>query len=90
MAGVEVNMTMFTVYVLKSKKSGKRYVGFTSKEVETRILQHNLGSNRWTRLHKPFDLVHKEVYDNKTDAIKRERFLKSGQGRKFLDSAIRP
>jgi len=80
---------MFTVYVLKSRKDGKRYVGMTSKSSKERMKEHNMGSNKWTRTHKPFDLVYEEVYDNKTEAIKREKFLKSGQGRKFLDSVIR-
>ena len=81
---------MFTVYVLKSGKDGKRYIGVTSKDARARMREHNLGSNKWTRMHKPFDLAYEEVYDNKTEAIKREKFLKSGQGRKFLDSVIRP
>jgi len=81
---------MFTVYILISKKNGKRYVGVTGKSVIDRLGEHNSGSNKWTRANKPFDLAYKENYDNKTDALRRERFLKSGQGRKFLDSITRP
>ena len=76
---------MFTVYVLKSKKNGKRYVGYTSKEAEVRLHEHNTGSNKFTRQNKPFYLLYTEAYINKTEAIRREKFLKSGQGRKFLD-----
>lgn len=81
---------MFIVYVLKSRRGGKRYTGFTNKDALQRLQEHNSGSNKWTRINKPFDLVHQENYDNKTDAIKREKFLKSGQGRKFLDEILRP
>jgi len=79
---------MFYIYVLKSLKNGKRYVGSTGKEPEIRLSEHNSGSNNWTKVNKPFKLIYKEVYDNKREAIKREKFLKSGQGRKFLDQYI--
>ena len=77
---------MFYAYVLKSLKNGKKYTGCTSKTLQERLRQHNKGCNRWTRSNKPFELIYYEKYDNKTEAIKRENFLKSGQGRKFLDN----
>jgi len=79
---------MFIVYVLKSLKNGKRYVGYTSKSVEERLNEHNSGTDKWTRVNGPFRLVYKESYNNKTEAIIREKFLKSGQGRKFLDQQV--
>ena len=79
---------MFYVYVLKSLKNGKRYIGCTSKEPKNRLTEHNSGSNKWTRTNKPFELIYKELYNNKTIALKREKFLKSGQGRKLLDLII--
>jgi len=69
-------------------RNNKRHVGFTAKRPEERLEDHNLGSNKWTRINKPFKLVYKETFTNKTEAIKREKFLKSGQGRKYLDSII--
>ena len=79
---------MFYVYVLKSLKNNKRYVGCTSKDPKIRLIEHNSGSNKWTRVNNPFRLIYKEEYNNKTQALKRENFLKSGQGRKFLDNII--
>jgi len=79
---------MFTVYVLKSSVSGKRYVGYTEKPVLLRLSEHNSGSNKWTRNQKPLTLIYKEEFNNKTEARKREIFLKSGQGRKFLDNIL--
>jgi putative endonuclease len=79
---------MFSVYVLRSLKNKKRYVGFTKKEPELRLREHNLGSSRWTKSNGPFKLIYRELYNDKTIALKRERFLKSGQGRKFLDQII--
>lgn len=76
---------MFIVYVLKSLKNSKRYIGQTSKNVFDRLHEHNTGSNIWTRQNGPFNVIYSEEYDNKTEAIRREHFLKSGQGRKWLD-----
>lgn len=79
-------MNMYIVYVLKSLRNGKRYIGFTGKVAERRLWEHNHGSNKYTKQNGPFVLLYTEGIDNKTEAIKREKFLKSGQGRKFLDN----
>ena len=79
---------MFNVYVLKSLRSGKRYVGFTTKKPQDRLQEHNEGASQWTRQNKPFKLLRFEHFENKTEALKREKFLKSGQGRKWLDENI--
>ena len=79
---------MFSIYVLKSKRNGKRYIGFTSKSIEERLDEHNSGSNAWTRQNKPFELIYSELYKDEKAALKREKFLKSGQGRQFLNSSL--
>ena len=79
---------MFYVYVLKSLKNKKRYIGSTKLFPEERFKQHNYGSNNWTKHNGPFELIHKEIYSNITEARKRENFLKSGVGRKFLDETL--
>ena len=83
-------MDKYYVYVLRSLKNGKRYVGSTSKLPEQRLREHNTGTTTFTRQNKPFILVYDEIFDDKTLALKRERFFKSGQGRKFLDRIIPP
>ena len=50
--------------------------------------EHNKGDNTWTSQNGPFELVHSEKFESKTDAIKRERFLKSGKGREYLDTVV--
>lgn len=84
-AGARVRI-MFNVYVIKSLRNGKRYAGYTSKEVLVRLKEHNSGSNKFTKQNGPFDMYYSETCEGKTEAIQREKFLKSGQGRKFLDS----
>ena len=75
----------YYVYVLESVRNGKRYVGSTSKTPEVRLREHNGGSNRWTRENGPFELVYYEEYGSKLEANRRERFLKSGAGRRIRD-----
>lgn len=76
---------MYTIYVLRSFKNDKRYVGYTSKNVQIRLSEHNKGCNKWSRENRPFKLIYHGKFNTKSEAIKREKFLKSGQGRKFLD-----
>ena len=80
---------MYRVYVLRSSKTRKRYVGMTSQSLEERLAGHKSGSTAWTRAHKPFDLVHSEEFKTKALALKRERFLKSGNGRRVLDNIVK-
>ena len=75
---------MVTVYVLRSEQTGKRYIGCT-EDFERRILEHNSGQNKSTRGKGPWRLVYSEVFATRGEALKRERGLKSGQGRAWLD-----
>jgi len=75
----------YYVYVLESLANGKHYVGSTSKPPEVRLREHNGGSNRWTRHNRPFKLVYYEEHQSMAEARRRERFLKSGAGRRMRD-----
>lgn len=79
---------MFYIYILKSLKNHKRYIGHTSKRVFERLRKHNSGSNKWTRVNGPFVVIYSEEYTTKSEVVKRELFLKSDQGRKWLDENI--
>jgi len=74
---------MFTVYLLKSLKNNKSYVGYTDKNVQVRLKEHNSGANIWTRQNGPFVLRYFETYVCKEDARRRELFFKSGVGKKL-------
>ena len=80
---------MYYIYVLKSLKSGKRYVGMTSQELSKRIAGHNQGATTWTRAHRPLELIYSENSDSKSIARIREKFLKTGQGSRFLDRILK-
>jgi len=74
---------MFVVYILKSKIARKSYVGFTNN-IERRLREHNSGNHFYTKRYKPWEIIHKEEFENFEKAIKREKFLKSTSGRRFL------
>ena len=79
---------MFYVYVLKSSKNGKRYVGYTSKSPLRRVKEHNNGSNKYTKGNRPYELVYEESFDSEMGAKIREKFFKTGNGRKVLDRIL--
>ncbi len=74
---------MFYVYVLKSLKDKKRYIGYTSN-LEIRIKAHNEGKVKSTKNRVPLKLVYSEEYELKREAMQREKFFKTGKGREFL------
>lgn len=74
-------LKMFYVYFLKSLKNKQVYVGSTSKQPEVRLLEHNRGSNQWTKEHRPLKLIYYEKYHCLEDAKSRELFYKTGVGK---------
>ena len=72
------------VYVLWSEKLKKRYVGVTAN-LESRLRDHNAGRSPFTRRGIPWKIVYNEAYPDASTSRQRERFLKSGAGRKWLD-----
>lgn len=76
---------MIFLYVIVSINKKFRYVGITNN-LTRRLNQHNNGYNKNTKNYRPFKLIHTENFKDYKDARKREIFLKSGIGRKFLDN----
>ena len=81
---------MYYVYILESLKDGKLYTGWTH-DLEIWLKKHNAGLTKSTKFRRPFILKYYETYHNKTDAIKREFYLKSLKGgslkKQLVDSA---
>jgi len=76
----------FKVYILKSQNSEKYYIGST-QDLEKRIEFHNSKRARWTKRYQPWDLKYFEEFDTRSEAVRRERFLKSLKNTKgFLNS----
>ena len=79
---------MFTVYILYSFTHKKTYTGYTSNLIQ-RFYSHNQFSNiDWTRSFRPWVVAHCEVYETKVEASKREKELKSGRGRDWVQKNI--
>jgi len=70
---------MYFVYILKSIKDHKYYIGSTS-EIHARLNYHNSGKQRSTRHRIPFELAYQEEYSDRKQAEKREREIKSYKG----------
>lgn len=80
---------MFYVYVLKSLKNGKKYVGYTSKPPLNRLKEYNNGSNKYTKGNRPYELIYEEPFDSEMDAKRGEKFFKTGNGRNVLNRILR-
>lgn len=70
---------MFIVYILKSKKTNRYYIGHTSNLCD-RLSRHNGGKNKSTKSGTPWEVVYIEKYKTKTEAYRREFEIKSYKG----------
>ena len=83
---------MFYVYVLKSKKDNKLYIGYTNN-LNRRIQEHNKGRTFSTAYRGAFSLVYYESYKSQKDATAREKQLKKfksayGQLKKRIQNSL--
>jgi putative endonuclease len=77
------NNLLITLYVLKGK-AGKRYVGITNN-LSRRLREHHRHHSKAGQLIGEFIVIHTESFTDHKSARLREKFLKSGKGRKWLD-----
>ncbi len=81
-------MTFYYVYVLQSKKKHFIYVGFTTN-LKRRFKEHNNEEELSTKHYAPFKLIFYEAYQNKKDAMRRERYFKTTKGKTTLRSMLK-
>ena len=79
---------MFYVYVLRSLADNGFYIGF-STDLKRRLSEHKQGASFATKSRGPWRLIYYEAYIDRADAEGRERYLKSGSGRRFLRAQLR-
>lgn len=79
---------MFYVYVLKSGKDGRHYIGF-STDLKKRYHEHCNGNVRATFYRRPLELIYYETYSSRKIAQKRERQLKGGEAHIALIKRLR-
>jgi len=76
-------LIMYYTYILRSLKDHKRYIGSTDNLIR-RVDEHNDGLVKSTKNRRPLVLIHSEEFHSKIEALKQEKFFKSGYGRSFL------
>ena len=74
---------MWNVYILKSESTGRFYKGST-EDLDVRLKSHNAGKVKSTMAFRPWVVHYSESFEDKADALKRERFLKTRSGWRWL------
>ena len=77
----------YVVYILQSTVTGSYYVGHTA-DLETRLRDHNTGQVGSTKPGKPWKVVYVETHSTRSEAIIRERKIKSRKKRAYIESLI--
>ena len=78
---------MFTVYILRSDKTHRFYIGYT-RNLEQRILFHNAGLNKSTKHGIPWKIVYTEKFETVHESTQRENFLKKQKNTAFYEKII--
>jgi putative endonuclease len=79
---------VFFVYILQSLKDRSFYVG-VSQNPEERLEKHNRPHKGYTGRKQPWVLVYTETFPTKTEALKRENFIKAQKSRVFIENLIK-
>jgi putative endonuclease len=79
---------MHYVYIIRSVKDGKYYIGETS-DIISRLNYHNSGKQRSTKSRIPFEIVLSEEYMTREEALRREKQIKSWKGGEAFKRLIR-
>ncbi len=78
----------YYVYVLQSLKDKQFYVGYTN-DLKSRIKEHNTGRVISTRGRRPLKLVYYEACLNQQDATRREKYLKTAWGKRYIKNRLK-
>ena len=79
---------MYYVYVIQSKNDKQFYTGFTG-DLQNRLREHNAGRVSSAKERVPFELIYYEACLNEQDALAREKYFKSGMGKRYLKNRLR-
>ena len=77
---------MYYLYILKNKK-GSYYIG-TTNNIERRIQEHNNGKSKATKNRGPWNIVYTEKFRTRSQAMKREYYIKSQKSKKFIKNLV--
>ena len=79
---------MHYVYVLKSERNANIYVGYTA-DLRERLTLHNAGKVKSTTARRPFQLIYYEACLGQPDALRREKYLKTAYGKRYIKNRLR-
>ncbi|MDP2812805.1 MAG: GIY-YIG nuclease family protein [bacterium] len=85
---IPVRNSQWYTYILYSIKDGFFYAGCTH-DLKRRLKEHNNGEVLSTKHRLPMKLVYYEVCLNKKDAYSREKYFKSGMGRRYIKNRLK-
>ena len=78
----------YYIYCLESERYDELYFGYT-KDLKRRLIEHNQGLNFSTKRYVPWKLIYYEACRNEKDAKRREKYLKTNQGRRMMKARIK-
>ena len=81
-------MNFCYVYILASQKDNGWYTGYTS-DLKKRLSEHQNGYTHSTKYRRPWKLIYYEACLSEADAIAREKYLKSGMGKRYLRNRLK-
>lgn len=76
------------VYIIRSLKTGLLYTGSTV-DLRKRFKEHNSNLSTYTKNRGPFELIYYEASRNSSDARVREKYLKSGMGKRYVKNRLK-
>jgi len=79
---------MWKVYIIYSEKIDRYYIVVT-EDMKWRLKRHNTGWGRYTKRGIPWEYVYTENFDNKSDALKREREIKARKSKIYVERLIK-
>lgn len=79
---------MYYIYVIQSEKDELFYTGFT-RDLQNRLHEHNAGKVASTKNRRLFRLIYFEACLNEQDATAREKYLKTGMGKRYLKNRLK-
>jgi len=80
--------TWYYSYVLRNIANGRWYTGYTNN-LRKRLRQHTNRQSTYTKYRGPYELIYYEACRNKEDAQSREKYLKSGMGKRYIHNRLK-
>jgi putative endonuclease len=76
----------YNLYIL-SNPDGRYYIGYTG-DIDKRLKKHNKGDTKSTKNRGKWKVAYTEKFETKTEAVRREKYIKRQKSREFIKSLI--